>query len=156
MSPPASAELEGLVRSAWQAVASESPSLVGVYAGTGSRIERAICFRLGIALHVATQTRLSVWESPWDRLVVDSELHRAYDGAKLNISEAPDLLVHVRGNDSANLLAVEVKFDQALTAADLDKLERLRSNRCYRHAWGVCVTREGRLEIVQRSGTQDG
>ena len=133
--PIAEAELEALLQTAWASVR-EEPGL-STYVPAKERIERALMFRLGVHLNSLVVQLRKTWPLPWRDVTVDSELHRAHDGPKLTGTEVPDLLVHVRGQDDMNLLAIEAKHGDGPDAGDQSKLCRLRDKRAYRFVWAV-------------------
>ena len=144
-SPIASAELEALLQAAWVSVR-EEPGL-STYVRDKEHIERALAFRLGVHLNSLVVQLRKTWPLPWRDVTVDSELHRAHDGPKLTGTEAPDLLVHVRGRDDMNLLAIEAKHGYGPGARDQSKLCRLRDKRGYRFVWAVRLDLNGPLVI---------
>jgi hypothetical protein len=133
--PVNEAELRRLLSDAWQRVLVEDG--LAVYRSHGQRYERALAFRLGVHLDAVIDDARATWPLPWNSVSVDSELHRAHDGEKLNGTEAPDLIVHVRGSDNWNLLAIEAKHSAAPDDGDIRKLELMLTSRRYRFAWAV-------------------
>ena len=90
--------------------------------------ERAVCHRL--AIHLEAQYRLL--DGPQGTLDVDCEYNREGDKPKTSPAGAlvyPDIIVHRRGNNSLNHLAVEVKLTSNTERDDDDlaKLEGYRS-----------------------------
>lgn len=146
---PAVEELDHLLKGAWHIVLSERPPLLTTYVTEKEKIERASCFRLGVVLYREIARRR--WTPPWDRVTVDSELHLAHDGVKIEGTKAPDLVIHQRGCDDFNLLVVEAKFMADPDDKDIAKLNALvRGPRRYRHAWGVRLNEDGLL-VLHRS-----
>jgi len=147
VNPPAEDDLEAILQEAWQFVRAE-PGWLG-YVPAGQRVERALMFRLGLHLHRLLESERERWPHPWSGLTVDSELHRAHDGPKTWSTEAPDILLHVRGNDDSNLLVVEAKHDSAPSMRDRRKLESLFHQRRYRFVWAVRLDLDGPLLITK-------
>jgi hypothetical protein len=59
------------------------------------------------------------------------------------------LIIHKRGCDDANLLAIEAKHKSNFLSDDLNKLDWLCSKRAYHHAWAVQLDASG-LDVVRR------
>ena len=150
MNPLREADLESILQQAWELVRAE-PGWSGYLPGS-ERIERALTFRLGVRLCRVIDFERHQWPQPWDGLTVDSELHRAHNGSKLGSTQAPDLVVHVRGTDAYNLLAIEAKHALEPDADDVNKLRRLRVERGYRCTWAVRLDLDGPL-IIRKIGS---
>ncbi|MFE1591734.1 hypothetical protein [Nocardia sp. NPDC058705] len=72
-------------------------------------------------------------ERPGSRLRVDPEYNRKGTRPKMIcgnglVGERPDLVIHVRGTNESNLLAVEIKKSAKDIQDDLQKLRRLQSD----------------------------
>lgn len=145
--------LEQLVREAWSRVCDEPG--ISTYCVGGVRMERAHCFRLGVQIDQLVAGVRTKWTSGWGDLTVDSELHRAGSSPKLERREAPDLVVHVRGSDQFNLLALEAKHARRPSHNDLSKLQRLIDDRGYRFAWAIELRLDGPLAIVRCASTRN-
>ncbi len=92
------------------------------------------------------------WQPPWSAVIVDAELHQSFDGLKFREpgrAKSPDLIIHKRGCDDANLLAIEAKHHGNDLSGDLEKLGWLCSERAYHHAWAVRLDASG-LDVVVR------
>lgn len=153
-SPLASDALAAMLQEAWQLVRNE-PGLAA-YHPTGEHIERALTFRLGVQLDHLIAAKRCEWATPWNELTVDSELHRALDGPKLGSTQAPDLIIHVRGTDDWNLLAIEAKHASRPNENDLEKLQRLQADRGYRFAWAICLDLSRPLTIRRTESVSNG
>lgn len=88
--------------------------------------EQAIAFRLG-------QSLANAIERPGSKLRVDAEYNRQGKRPKAIVKngpfgERPDLIIHVRGTNDSNLLAVEIKKAATAVEEDLRRLETLLSD----------------------------
>ena len=116
---PSCCEFDALLRAAWALALCESPPMAEFLRGANEddQFERAIAFRVGHHLATLIQAARSAWASPFVQATVDMELHRKTHGTlKLPAGPGaeprrifPDLIVHVRGRQDANLLVVEFK-----------------------------------------------
>ncbi|MGY0500672.1 hypothetical protein ACWZHB_19470 [Nocardia sp. FBN12] len=93
--------------------------------------EQTLAFRIGLRLANSV-------ERPDNRLRVDTEYNRQGTRSKTirnsgPIGERPDLVIHVRGNDESNLLAVEIKKSAKNIKDDLQKLRQLHSDQFNYH-----------------------
>jgi hypothetical protein len=98
--------------------------------------ERAVCHQL--AIHLEAQYRLL--DEPRSTLDVDCEYNREGDRPKTSPAGDlvyPDIVVHRRGNNSLNDLAIEVKLTSN-TESDYDDIAKLNGYRSpkfgYHHA----------------------
>lgn len=153
-SPIAEHGLEAVLQEAWRLVRAE-PGLAA-YQPAGEHLERALTFRLGVHLDHLIAAQRRQWATPWNELAVDSELHRAHDGPKLGSTQAPDLIIHVRGTDDWNLLVVEAKHASRPNENDLERLQRLQADRGYRFAWAICLDLSGPLTITRTESVSNG
>jgi len=136
--PPSVEELEYCLEAAWEQVRSEDPPLFLYEREVHSvYFERALCFRFGLALESILADARPNWLERWSDVVVDAELARAGSQVKLDPGESPDLVVHVRGTDDWNLVAIEAKHRSGPSGKDLSKLRRLLSSRQYRYAFAI-------------------
>src|SRR5690606_11184388 len=91
--------------------------------------ECSITHRLAVYLEQA----FSVWH-------VDCEFNRSGEDPKLAMrlraSKRPDIIVHRRGPDGPNLLALEVKKGKGIDSRDREKATRYVNELHYR--WAVC------------------
>lgn len=106
-------EIEAHVREAWRRVQHDDSKLLGL-----GRVERAVCFRLGLYLHQRLQG------SDW---TIDCEYNRQGLGGDSKLSTggdkvSPDIAIHRRGEPALadNLLVVEVKT-RWCSHADLER-----------------------------------
>ncbi|MEU8900133.1 hypothetical protein [Nocardia sp. NPDC048505] len=94
--------------------------------------EQALGFRIGLFLANAI-------ERPDSKLRVDSEYDREGTEPKVilregRIGKRPDLVIHVRGNNESNLLAVEIKKSIKALKDDRERLRALQSHPFHHHA----------------------
>ncbi len=85
--------------------------------------EQALTFRIGRNL-------ANMIEHPNSKLRVDAEYNQQNKHPKIIrstglVGERPDLLIHVRGTNDSNLLAVEIKKDSSQVEKDRQKLQRM-------------------------------
>src|SRR6266851_5107888 len=151
---PTCCALADLLVAAWARVLAERPSIT-FYCKAGDphseAFEQAVAFRIGHHLSSLVHDARGTWDAPLDAVLVDMELRRKSGGHEKGVGGRPDLVLHVRGNDDGNLLAVEFKpFGITVgVQGDRDKLSRLVSKKKY--CFGVRAVfnvKTGRLKLV--------
>jgi hypothetical protein len=165
-SPPpfAPKDLEALLVNGWARVRDETgitdyDPIVDERPVEKQKRERALMFRLGVHVQCLLrqeleQLRRSVGDSDrWGELTVDMELARARQHPKLRSNESVDLVIHVRGTDSYNLLAVEAKHinlgSERQKDVDTSELQRLSNIRRYRNTLRILLSLDQDLSIEQ-------
>ena len=148
---PSKEELKALLRAAWALVRLETPSL-SCYVGENDQLERAAAFRLGHHLENLVAVQRLQWAGRFRSCVVDMELTRISGGdQKMGRGQSADAVIHVRGHDDGNLLALEVKPSATgeNDTKDLAKLTDLvKDPRRYSHGVrAVLDLREMKLEF---------
>lgn len=123
MPPPTREELEQLITAAWRLVRDEDPRLdLYIQEPGNDRLERAAVFRLATHLDALVSVARVRWPPRYQSLTVDVELARRVGGVpKIRQGESPDIVVHVRGDDGANLLAVECKTSRGWSDNEDDR-----------------------------------
>jgi hypothetical protein len=130
---PVEGELRDVVILAWDRVRTEEKTLF-VYQGS---LERPAVFHFARAMADLVAAR-ALCSPSWLGLSVDSELHRQAHGNGFKPGPAPnskyaqpDIVLHERGSQLRNLLAIEAKWRRAPTDWDRRKLRQFATKLSY-------------------------
>lgn len=129
-------QIRTIILESLQAVANERPAFAVQFAR-----ENAVAARLFFHLGNRPEFAMLNVDSEYDRAGLENDPKTRPNGGEIR----PDIIVHNRGNNDANLLAIEVKFRAARTRrtnddgmeGDRDKLRDIE--RQYRYAFRVLV-----------------
>lgn len=153
-------QLKHLLASAVEAAYAESGLLIKSDGTPRQGNEQAIAFRVGIHLHELLKN------TPYARLNLDCEYNKHGDDQKLRPNGSkmrPDLLLHSRGNDENNIMAVEFAGwwkEADKVEEDKNKLKELTDpNYDYGYEMGVLVhlmnSNEARYEYFRQGAAEN-